>query len=140
MKESQHPIDIKGVFRRRCCSYLTFKTLPANELKCTHNLNEDRLCCFSNCPVLDNEQIEKEKKRRNIVKHTPPAPNNTNVSFPKHYKKGRISLPYNTRILDWTGKEWKAFTKEGTQWIEDDFNDDDIETLNDAFIDQIRSL
>jgi hypothetical protein len=132
MSQLISPIDLKGFYRRRQCSYLIDNTLEANQLTCSNETNLGRLCCFKNCPFLSREERDTQLKIRERLIFTAPVINNPKISFPDYYKIGRIEIHRGIRLIDWNGERWEVFKKEGVRWDIDDFTDDDFEVLNDA--------
>jgi hypothetical protein len=132
MRKITSPLDLNGFYRRRLCSYLIDNTLKAIELTCSNEANLGRLCCFSFCPVLSSEEQGLQIKLRENLIHKAPDLTNTKVSFPEWYKSGRIEVERGVRMIDWDGKKWEVFLKEGVRWHVDDFTDDDFEALFDA--------
>ncbi len=41
----------------------------------------------------------------------------------------RIRYNYGSRIIDWEGKEWVAYEKDGVRWFRDDLTEKDFQTL-----------
>jgi len=132
MQKIISPLDSKGFYRRRQCSYLVNNTLKTIELICSNQANSGKLCCFKKCPILSPEGRETQLKIRERLIHIAPALDNPKISFTNYYTKGRIEISRGIRLIDWDGKKWDVFEKEGATWGIDNFSDDDFEILNDA--------
>lgn len=85
----------------------------------------------------ENEQ-ERARIRRHILYHTPPRKDNPHISFTEHFRNGRIVIPGGYRIVDWDGKEWSAFAKDGVQWVQDDLTDADLEVLASYLSEELK--
>ncbi len=83
---------------------------------------------------------ENVRIRRHIISHTPPKKDNPHVTFPEHFPSGRIVIPGGYRIIDWDGKEWSAYVKDGVQWVHDDLTDADLDLLSGYLSEELKLI